>query len=218
MVASRAYDLEIFERFRSTCSWCRNEADLVRAQMTERYAFLSLKGPRTGLVQHRVICEACGGEQHVRDLTSLDSPMLAQQYEDALRSGIAALDLAADERSARSAAVTVIQAFDPDFDDGALDAERVDGTADRLDEGLASLRDNCHSSIHRRWLAALMYVVDQLTDRAGEGNGEGDDLVARSARALYLSERDVIAARSLVDRPEGRDGTDVARMQEVDEA
>ena len=177
------------ETFTTECTWCRAETPHTRIRRTERYAFLGIRGPKTGLEEHRVRCAICQGEQHVRDLASLDSPVLADQYATALRAAVAELDLGTADAAARSAAITVIRPFQPTYDEEVLDSDRRDRFGDRLDGSLDDLLENFHSSIHRRWLAAVIYVAAGLPDRS--------HTIDDHARRLAMSARDLEEARRL---------------------
>lgn len=186
---SRRTDVSVEETFTTRCTWCRSDTSHTRVRETEHHAFLGIRGPKTGLFVHVVRCAACGGQQHVRDLVSLDSPVLASRYAAALRSAIADLDLGPGDASARTAAISVIRPFDESFDDATLDRDRREHLGDELPEVLAELRENYHSSIHRRWLAAMIYVVDELPS--------GPDVIEQLARGLSMQPRDLDAAHAL---------------------
>lgn len=186
----RVFDLHPEERFDSTCSTCRRDARFTRFNAVERFWFFNIRGPTTGLRSHLVRCGSCGHQHHVRDLATLDSPMLSARYADALRVAIGELDLSPEEVVARSAALEVIREFEPHFDEADLDADRRRSGPVELADHLTDLRDNCHVSIQRHWLAAVIHVADL-------GNSE-TDIVERSARLLSLSSRDVAHARKLL--------------------
>lgn len=186
----RRIDVRVEEAFGSTCSRCRRDAEFTRFTEVERFRLFNIRGFKTGLHSHRVRCGSCGHEQHVRDLETLDSPMLSKHYADALRAAIGALDLQVDDVEARAAAVGLVGEFVPAYDGAALDADRVVSDADVLAAPLTELRDTCHVSVHRHWLAAVIHVA-QLSSRS-------TDVVERSAQLLALSDRDVARARDLL--------------------